>query len=119
MVVMAIAVIPTIDFSGEDGGIVSRETTSSMESLWVDIENTDTVARRFSVRVAAPGSDAPVDGVRVLPDNAPELNGGENRRVLVVFQALRPGELREAEVCYAPEIRPQDATCTHFAIRRL
>lgn len=119
MVVLAIAVIPTLEFAGEDGGIVSRETTSSMESLWIDVENTDTAARRFTVRVAAPGSDAPVSGVRVLPDNAPELSGGENRRVLVVFQAMRPGELREAEVCYAPEVRPQDATCTHFAIRRL
>ncbi|WP_144097028.1 hypothetical protein [Croceicoccus sediminis] len=119
MVVLAIAVIPTIEFSDGDGDVVSRETTSSMESLWIDMENTDTAARRFTVRVAAPGSDAPVNGVRVLPDAMPELDGGENRRVLIVFQAMQPGELREAEVCYAPQIRPQEATCTHFAIKRL
>lgn len=118
MVVLTIALVPSVSLFGEGDGVRRAETTSAMESMWIEVRNPDNASRRINVVALGVDSDLPVHGVRLLPGPQHELAGGESKRVLAVFQNLRPGELREARVCYAPENLPTDRTCETFAIRR-
>lgn len=89
-----------------------------MESVWLDMHNADNTRRRFKVTAIGPTDETPVTGVRLLPSAEHDLAGGEDKRVLIVFQSLRPGELREARICYAPINLPANRTCQQFAIQR-
>ena len=115
---LTIALVPSVGLFGEGDGVRRVETASAMESLWIEVHNPDNASRRFNVVALGAESELPVHGVRVLPGPRHDLAGGETKRVLAVFQNLRPGELREARVCYAPENLPTDRTCETFAIRR-
>lgn len=119
MVVLTVALVPTMDFGNAGDGVISRTTSSSMESVYVEVENTDNARGTFTVVAIGAASDTPVAGVRLLPGANPEIDGGQSARVLAVFQDLRPGEVREARVCYAPVNLPANRTCRSFAIERI
>lgn len=119
MVVLTIALVPTLELGGGADAVNARTTSSSMESVFIDIENGDNAQRTFRVFAIGAQSDTPMADVRLLPADSYDVAGGESKRVLAVFERLRPGETREARVCYAPVNRPADRTCAAFAIERL
>lgn len=119
MAVLAVALVPTMEFGGDGDEITSRTTSSTMESVYVEVHNTDNARRTYRVFAIGAASDTPAAGVRLLPTDRHDIDGGSSKRVLAVFQNLRPGEKREARVCYAPVNLPADRTCQTFAIERL
>lgn len=119
MVVLVVALVPTIGFGSEGGEKVTRRTTSSsMESVFVEVENTDTTRRTIRVYALGVASDTPAADVRLLPGDSADLEAGETKRVLAVFQNLQPGERREARICHAPVNRPSDKRCEQVSIDR-
>ncbi|WP_156170865.1 hypothetical protein [Croceicoccus naphthovorans] len=116
---LTVALVPTFEFGAGDGGVTTRTTSSSMESVFVDVENADNAPRTIRVFAIGTASETPAAGVRLLPGETQQLAGGESKRVLAVFQNLHPGEKREARVCYAPINDPTNRTCEAFAIERL
>lgn len=119
MVVLTLALVPTVGFGGDGDSITTRTTSSSMESVFVEVHNADNARRTFRVFAIGAASETPAGGVRLLPAEQHVIAGGETKRVLAVFQNLRPGEKREARVCYAPINLPADRTCQSFAIERI
>lgn len=119
MVVLVVALVPTIGF-GSDGGekVTERTTTSSMESVFVEIENTDTTRRTIRVSALGVASETPAAQVRLLPTDSADLDGGEAKRVLAVFEHLQPGERREARICHAPVNMPAERKCERVTIER-
>lgn len=119
MVVLTIALVPSVGFGGGDGRVIERTTSSSMESIFIAVENPDNVTRSYRVFALGKASDTPLAAARILPVDQVEVPGGDSKRALAVFERLRPGELREGRVCFAPINRPADKTCQAFAIERL
>lgn len=119
MVVLTIALVPTLGFAGGGDDVVERTTSSSMESIFVDVENADNVPRTFRVFALGKASDTPLADARILPVDEVDVPGGDSKRALAVFERLHPGELREGRVCYAPINMPADRICQAFAIERL
>lgn len=119
MVVLTIALVPTVGFGDGGEDVVARTTSSSMESIFIEVENADNTGRTFRVFILGKASDTPLADARILPVDQVEVPGGDSKRALAVFERLRPGEVREGRVCYAPVNRPADQTCQAFAIERL
>ncbi|WP_156500534.1 hypothetical protein [Croceicoccus bisphenolivorans] len=116
---LTVALVPTIGFGGDGDSVTTRTTSSSMESVFIEVHNSDNVRRTFRVFAIGAQTDTPAADVRLLPGESHDVAGGESQRVLAVFQNLRPGETREARVCYAPVNLPADKTCEAIAIERL
>ncbi len=119
MVVLVVALVPTIGFGSEGGEkLTERTTTSSMESVFVEIENTDATRRTIRVSALGVASETPAAQVRLLPVDSSDLDAGESKRILAVFENLQPGERREARICHAPVNMPAERRCERIAIDR-